>query len=53
MVISDMVKSTHGKVDAYLADLGSRHQRMGIEKQHLDVMGPIFCQSIRPVLQVY
>lgn len=24
---------------------------MGVHKQYLDVMGPIFCQALRPILQ--
>lgn len=39
------------QVDIYLAQLGQMHQTMGLEKKYLDVMGPIFCQSIRSVLQ--
>ena len=39
------------KQEAFYLDLGKAHQTMGIEKQFLDVMGPIFCQSIRPILQ--
>eukprot|EP00095_Tigriopus_kingsejongensis_P008927 maker-scaffold199_size265817-snap-gene-0.10 protein:Tk08927 transcript:maker-scaffold199_size265817-snap-gene-0.10-mRNA-1 annotation:"PREDICTED: cytoglobin-1-like" len=39
------------QVDIYLAQLGQMHQTMGLEKKYLDVMGPIFCQSIRSGLQ--
>jgi hypothetical protein len=27
------------------------HQAIGVHKQYLDVMGPIFCQALRPILQ--
>ena len=36
--------------ESKLARLGRRHEYMGIPKQYLEVMGPIFCQTIRPVL---
>ena len=38
------------EVDVFLTQLGQRHQSMGIEKQFLDAMGPIFCNSIRDIL---
>ena len=34
------------EVEIFLTQLGQRHQSMGVEKKFLDVMGPIFCNSI-------
>ena len=36
---------------AYLTAVGAFHAKAGVRRQHLDVMGPFFCQTIRPVLQ--
>ena len=38
------------KFESKLAQLGQIHENLGIPKQYLEVMGPIFCQIIRPVL---
>ena len=38
------------KFESKLAQLGQLHENLGIPKQYLEVMGPIFCQIIRPVL---
>ena len=38
------------KFESKLAQLGQKHENLGIPKQYLEVMGPIFCQIIRPVL---
>ena len=35
----------------YLISLGTFHAKAGVRGQHVDVMGPFFCQTIRPVLQ--
>ena len=40
-----------GRYEQYLAYLGGLHEQLGIARGHLDVMGPVFCQTIRPVLQ--
>ena len=40
------------EMEMSLMQLGCRHQKMGIERKYLDVMGPIFCETVRPVLQV-
>lgn len=41
-----------GRYEQYLQYLGGVHEKLGtVEKSSLDVMGPIFCQAIRPVLQ--
>ena len=39
------------RMTIYLGEMGREHQRMGVHKQYLDVMGPIFCQALRPILQ--
>ena len=39
------------KLESYLALLGRLHQKHHIKRQYLDVMGPLFCQTVRPVLQ--
>jgi len=39
------------KMESYLQKLGSLHQKQGIKKQYLNVMGPILVQAIRPILQ--
>jgi hypothetical protein len=40
------------RMTQYLGQMGREHQSMGVHKQYLDVMGPIFCQTLRPILQV-
>lgn len=39
-------------LESYLVQLGRVHASCGVRKQHLDILGPVFCQTIRPVLQV-
>ena len=39
------------RMTIYLGEMGREHQKMGVHKQYLDVMGPIFCQALRPILQ--
>jgi hypothetical protein len=34
------------RMTIYLGEMGREHQRMGVHKQYLDVMGPIFCQVL-------
>ncbi len=49
-----MVEDLHRpsrQTDIFLGQLGHMHQTMGVEKHYLDYMGPIFCQSIRMVLE--
>lgn len=46
MIVMDLDNPPR-QTDIYLAQLGKMHQTMGIEKKYLDVMGPIFCHSIR------
>ena len=38
------------KFESKLAQLGQLHENLGIPKQYLEVMGPIFCNVIRQVL---
>ena len=40
------------KMETYLEKLGQIHCTAGIPKRHLDIMGPLFCQAIRPILEV-
>ena len=40
------------KLENYLIQLGKKHCSLGIPLQHLDVMGPIFCNYIRPIFHV-
>ena len=40
------------KMEAYLEKLGQIHCTAGMPKRHLDIMGPLFCQAIRPILEV-
>ena len=40
------------KYEQYLQYLGRVHEKqLTVDKASLDVMGPVFCQAIRPVLQ--
>jgi len=38
------------RVTEELENLGSAHYRRGIKSEFIDVMGPIFCNTIRPLL---
>ena len=29
---------------------GARHYQMGIKSEYIDVMGPVFCNTVRPLL---
>lgn len=51
-MIDDVVKDLDNKqkLEEYFTLLGRLHQKHRIAPQYLDVMGPIFCQTIRPVL---
>ena len=40
------------RVLPYLAELGALHQRHGVAKQHIDLLGLAFCAAIRGVVQV-
>ena len=40
------------KMETYLEKLGQIHCTAGMPKRHLDIMGPLFCQAIRPILEV-
>ena len=39
------------RVMPYLAELGALHQRHGVAKQHIDLIGLAFCAAIRGVVQ--
>ena len=39
------------RVLPYLAELGALHQRHGVAKQHIDLLGLAFCAAIRGVVQ--
>ena len=39
------------RVLPYLAELGALHQRHGVARQHLDLLGLVFCAAIRGVVQ--
>lgn len=40
------------KYEQYLQHLGRVHEsQLTVDKSSMDVMGPMFCQAIRPVLQ--
>ena len=41
------------RVMPYLAELGTLHQRHGVAKHHIDLLGLAFCAAIRGVVQVY
>ena len=45
------VLENQSKLESHLRKLGSLHQKHGIKKQYLNVMGPILVQAIRPMLQ--
>ena len=38
------------RVLPYLAELGALHQRHGVAKQHIDLLGLAFCAAIRGVV---
>ncbi len=48
-----MVKELDHKsrLEQYLEKLGRYHEKVSVRKEYLDVMGPLFCQAVRPVLQ--
>ena len=29
---------------------GTRHHQMGVKKEYFDIMGPVFCHTVRPIL---
>ena len=29
---------------------GARHHQMGIKREYIEVMGPVFCNTVRPLL---
>ena len=39
------------KFEQYLSYLGKLHEELGVDRALLDVLGPVFVQTIRPVLQ--
>ena len=39
------------RVLPYLAELGALHQKHGVAKQHIDLLGLAFCSAIRGVVQ--
>lgn len=38
-------------MESLLINLGHFHEKSDVSKQYFDVMGPFFCQAIRPILQ--
>ena len=39
------------RVLPYLAELGALHQKHGVARQHIDLLGLAFCSAIRGVVQ--
>ena len=39
-------------LESYLIQLGKIHFSAGISKDHLEIMGTVFCRAVRPVLEV-
>ena len=50
MVLSDLTSGSTQKSDHFLQKLGAMHQKMNLDSRFLEVMGPIFTETIRPVL---
>lgn len=51
LVAEGILDNASEKPNDYLLRLGRMHQRVGIRRPYLDIMGPIFVQAIRPMLQ--
>ena len=50
-LVSDI--DDHEKLGSTLEFLGRKHESLGIPKQYLEAMGPVFYHTIRPVLQSF
>jgi len=37
-------------ISASIEQLGARHYQMGIKSEYINVMGPVFCHTVRPLL---
>jgi len=51
-IVEDIVDNTGNpdKIRKLMQDLGRNHYKQGITQEHLDMLGPIICQTIRPLV---
>ncbi len=51
-IVEDIVDNTGNpdKIRTLMQDLGRHHYRQGISQEHLDMLGPLICHTIRPLV---
>jgi len=51
-IVEDIVENTGNpdKIRSLMQDLGRNHHQQGITQEHLDMLGPIICHTIRPLV---
>lgn len=51
-IVEDIVDNTGNpdKIRTLMQDLGRHHYRQGITQEHLDMLGPLICHTIRPLV---